>query len=416
MATFTEPVSSPSGRGAGRARRQPASRRFPAAMGARPLAARGTFILLALALAMTGVLWFLVVQPASAQVAPLGPPQNLQAQAGDEEITLTWEAPASDGGSDISGYSVAWSWSAGTSHGSGQTSVNGLSHTITGLTNGVEYELSVAAENADGARARTGTITAAPNDGVPPQLLTASVNASTVILDYDKQLDSNSLPANAAFSVTVGGAARDVTGVSMDANLVKLTLASPATSSDTVSVGYMAPADAAAARIRDPYGNAAPSFDGETASWAVVPGAPLNPSADLPNSGWMEVSWDAPDSDGGSSITAYRVQWKSGQEDYGPSRQADMGASSRSHTIKGLTNGVQYTARVTAVNFVGDGPPSAEVSGTPVLGGRPLRQFIEDLLTDYEADHPWLRTTWDYMNEEPGFDLRFGAGSPGEVR
>ena len=54
---------------------------------------------------------------------------------------------------------------------------------------------------------------------------------------------------------------------------------------------------------------------------------PQVPSADPPEaprglrvspggSGELVASWRAPDSDGGSAITGYRVQWKSGSEDY----------------------------------------------------------------------------------------------------
>ena len=64
------------------------------------------------------------------------------------------------------------------------------------------------------------------------------------------------------------------------------------------------------------------------------------------------------------------MQWKSGSEDYdgsgGSTRQAEItDPASRTHTITGLTDGVEYTVRVIAVNDVGDGPPSDEATGTP---------------------------------------------------
>ena len=82
------------------------------------------------------------------------------------------------------------------------------------------------------------------------------------------------------------------------------------------------------------------------------------------------MSWEAPASDGGSAITGYKVQWKSGSEDYdgsaGSTRQAEItDPASRTHTITGLTDGVEYTVRVIAVNDVGDGPPSDEATATP---------------------------------------------------
>ena len=39
--------------------------------------------------------------------------------------------------------------------------------------------------------------------------------------------------------------------------------------------------------------------------------------------GQLVIGWQAPDSDGGSAITAYKVQWKSGSQSFGgdPSRE-----------------------------------------------------------------------------------------------
>ena len=56
----------------------------------------------------------------------------------------------------------------------------------------------------------------------------------------------------------------------------------------------------------------------------------------------LEVSWTAvSDADG------YKVQWKSGDEEYDESRQAAVsGGEAVSYTITGLTPGTEYTVRV----------------------------------------------------------------------
>ena len=59
-----------------------------------------------------------------------------------------------------------------------------------------------------------------------------------------------------------------------------------------------------------------------------------------------------PPSTGGSSITGYRVQWKtSSSGSYSSSHQADI--TGTSYTITGLTNGTAYNVRVRASNSVG---------------------------------------------------------------
>ena len=105
---------------------------------------------------------------------------------------------------------------------------------------------------------------------------------------------------------------------------------------------------------------------GTVAAAATVPGAPRSVTVDQGASGELAVSWEAPSNDGGSAITGYKVQWKSGTEDYDPSRQAVVaGPASLTHTITGLRNGTEYTVRVMAYNEAGDGAPSVEAAAWP---------------------------------------------------
>jgi len=78
-----------------------------------------------------------------------GAPQNVTATAGDGKVKVTWDAPASDGGSPITGYTVT------ASHGSSNFKANfGPSVTagaIRGLVNGRAYTVTVVAKNANGS-------------------------------------------------------------------------------------------------------------------------------------------------------------------------------------------------------------------------------------------------------------------------
>ena len=83
--------------------------------------------------------------------------------------------------------------------------------------------------------------------------------------------------------------------------------------------------------------------------------------------GTLEASWVAPGCD--TAPTGYKVQWRSGNESYDASRQAD--ASGLSHTIPSLTNGTEYTVRVLAVRAGADSEPSNELAGTPDSNSSP---------------------------------------------
>ena len=116
-----------------------------------------------------------------------------------------------------------------------------------------------------------------------------------------------------------------------------------------------------------------------------------------------------PAADVGSYISSFKVQWKSGSQEYDATRQAVLApepvtanvayyAFMPSHDIAGLTNDVEYTVRVMATNAGGDGSPSQEQTATPGTKSEQLRQYIEDeIVEEHEASHPWLRQTWNYL-------------------
>ncbi len=79
-------------------------------------------------------------------VEPPGAPADVSATAGDRQATVEWTAPADDGGSAITSYTV-------TSSPGGKTATVGGSKrtaTITGLTNGTTYRFTVTATNSAG--------------------------------------------------------------------------------------------------------------------------------------------------------------------------------------------------------------------------------------------------------------------------
>ena len=90
-----------------------------------------------------------------------GAPINLVADATDGAVTLTWEAPENDGGSEITDYEYRidgrGSWiSTGSTH---------TTHTVTGLANGTAYVFQVRAVNAAGSSPYSNRAEATPGVG-----------------------------------------------------------------------------------------------------------------------------------------------------------------------------------------------------------------------------------------------------------
>ncbi len=86
---------------------------------------------------------------ASGAVTPAtvpGAPTSATGVSGDSEVVVSWSAPGFDGGSPITGYSVA-----ADPGGESCANTGALSCTVTGLMNGTSYTFSVVATNGAGA-------------------------------------------------------------------------------------------------------------------------------------------------------------------------------------------------------------------------------------------------------------------------
>ena len=133
------------------------------------------------------------------------------------------------------------------------------------------------------------------------------------------------------------------------------------------------------------------------------PPPPPPPQADLeqvlgvtvvPGNAQLVVTWTAV-----STATGYTVQWMSSGQGYNiGDRQATVtpGSTTR-YTIPGLTNGTEYTVRVIATRTgATDGPPSAEVKGTPfTTPGAP--QHLSGVPGDEQ-----VMLTWDAPSSDGG--------------
>ena len=103
-----------------------------------------------------------------------------------------------------------------------------------------------------------------------------------------------------------------------------------------------------------------------TIAAATIPGAPLNLAA-VAGDGQSRLSWSAPSSNGGATITMYKVY--RGTTNSNASIVTTNGCASLgavfSCTDTGLTNGQTFHYFVSAVNSAGEGPGSNTVTATP---------------------------------------------------
>jgi outer membrane autotransporter protein len=256
-----------------------------------------------------------------------GAPTIGTATAGTGQASVSFTAPANNGGSTINSYTVTSS--PGGFTGTGTTSPI----TVTGLTGGTAYTFTVTATNGVG----TGAASAASNSVTP-------VGGQTITFTNPGTQNfgtSTTLGASSTSGLTVQFSSQ-TTGVCTVAGNT-LTFITAGTCTITASQ----PGNAS-------FAPASPVQQSFTVA-AVVPSAPTIGTATAGNT-QATVSFTAPASNGGEAITNYTVTSN-------PGGLTGTGPTSPI-TVAGLTNGTAYTFTVTATN--GAGPGSASASSNSV--------------------------------------------------
>ncbi|MCY3505788.1 MAG: fibronectin type III domain-containing protein [Chloroflexi bacterium] len=148
-----------------------------------------------------------------------------------------------------------------------------------------------------------------------------------------------------------------------------------------------------------------------TLAQGTAPDAPTSVAVYSIESEKLEVRWSSSDA---ANTTSFKIQWKSGSEEFDSNRQLTTDPSTSIEelqstaatkryvaTITGLTDGTEYTVRVLATNSNGDSDPSNEDAGTPQSSPGQVKEFIEtEVIELFESSHPWLRATWDYITTQ----------------
>ena len=305
---------------------------------------------------VSGIPAVVITPPPSLQTPSA--PTSVVVTAGNEELLVTWAAPSNNGGATVTSYVVQWTESGGSF--TDEATVTGLQHTITGLTNDTVYDVRVIAVNSEGRGTPSAAESETPTADVVPSISAATVpeaniteSGATVTVSIANS-DGTSLEVYMRYRTTTPeGAWSDTQDESTDTASVDFTL----TELDA-NTEYEVQASLDSAFPED----ATVSATFTTAS--TVPGAPQTVSV-TEGRGELMVTWEAPEDDGGSPITGYAVQWKSGDEEFDSSREAQVDSETLTYTIADLSNEVEYTVQVLAVNDNGQSEPSDTATGMP---------------------------------------------------
>ena len=311
---------------------------------------------------------------------PAAPTAAPEAEPGDRAVSLSWTA-GSDGGAPVtkwqylrrsrSSLSSPWpDWSASTWQDMSGTGPTTTSFTVSGLSNGSYYQFKVRAVNGAGSGAESAASdtrrAGAPGRPAAVTLVSgyrslavswpAPARNGSAISDYDVQYQQahDSSPQDHSH---VGVSRRTaITGLCQ-------------TVGSTVSC--------ATTRVRVRAKNAA-FGEGRWSPWTLltpsaVVGGPLPPTTFTAVSGNRSATLTAAlttDADGGSPVTGWQYRFKTTGNAYpqtwtNVTDDRDDDADGLRTSLSGLVNGTTHTFQVRAVNSVGNGTASHEVSVKP---------------------------------------------------
>ncbi len=381
--------------------------------------------------------------PAAAPDAPMvtvsnddgaTPPVALEAT----QLRVSWAAPE-DNGSDITSYTVQWK-SGAQNYGSsrevttGDAATTSISFGVTGspapadaaLTTGTEYTVRVRANNSyddgdantdnDGYGAWSAEVTGTPAalPGVPGAAADEEVTVTAGYAQLTVKWDAP--PANGS-AITGYRVQWRVTDTNEPMSAYSSSRQADVTGTSHTILGLENGTEYTV-QVRATNGIGDSEYSAGTtgtplASLGAVPDAPAVDV--MAGNAQLMVSWDAPAANG-AMITGYTVQWKSGDQDYGSDRQADV--TDTSHTIMNLMNGTEYTVQVIATNAVGNseagtamGTPAAVPDAPGNVAIEPGNEQLEVSWGAPTANHPGGITSYT-VQWKSGTEVYDAGASP----
>ena len=278
---------------------------------------------------------------------------NVAGTTGVGEISVTWSAPISNGGSALTDYTVQYSSDSG---GTWTTFADGVSTatstTVTGLSAGTSYTFRVLAKNAigDGPYSAASAAFSAATTPDAPTTVVATQGVGQMGVTW-------SAPVNNGGSAITDYAVQ----YSSDSGSNWTTFADGTSTSTSTTVTGLANNTSYIFRIAatNIVGTGSYSTSSTAVSTAAVPGPPGTPTPTPHQSAQVPLTWSAAASNG-SAITDYVVQYStSATFASAVTTFADGTSASTSTTVTGLANGTTYYFRVAAVNAVGTGAYSS---------------------------------------------------------
>ena len=322
------------------------------------------------------------------------PPKELKAKViGSSRIDLSWGAPASDGGSAITGYRIqALSWSSqdGWSALVDNTGSAATVYSHIGLPPASTFSYRVQAINAAGSGPVSNVATAATDAALPDAPTDLSAVARS---PYEIELTWRAPAATGGVPIAGYQIETHRTGK------VPWTVLVADTRSGATVYRHAGLEPGSTWRYRVSAINSAGTGDASRAvratSHALPPDRPVRLTAAANGSSRIDLRWTAPESDGGARIAGYRIESRQPGGSWSV-LDPNTASSATEYADTGLDPGSTWEYRVSAINSAGHGDPS-NVTGatTDPVGPDPPRRLRATANGSSRIDLAWNPPEYD---------------------
>jgi titin len=301
---------------------------------------------------------------------PPNAPRSLTAEpAGPTQIFLSWKEPSPNNGPAITGYKIEYKTTTG-DYTVLTTIGNVTSYTHTGLTTGSQYSYRAYAINSAGTSVVSNVATAKPSHTlVPTNLIADDISPTSILLTWNPptQTFGGSITGyiiSKRFAADVYDQIGETNGPQTSFTVTGLH------TGQTYTFVVKARYNIGTSSDNSSPASATPTTSSTPPSKFTVPNSPTGLTATASSPIQIDLTWNAPSNDGGSPITGYKIDVKTGTGEY-VTLKDNTGSTSRTYSHPDRVTGTIYTYKVYAINSVGTSGPSNEASATPTASSTP---------------------------------------------